>query len=103
MDIKNFFKSSPEPLERFFRHVYSIIPPKIRYGDVFWDTYNLIKRSQYWDKTKIKKYQEEKLQELLNYAYNYVPYYKKVFEKRNLEPKNIRHIGDLKNLPYLTK
>jgi len=43
------------------------------------------------------------LKKLLNHAYENVPYYRKVFDKRGLKPKDIQDFDDLKKLPYLTK
>ena len=40
----------------------------------------LIKRA-YWDSLKLHKYQEKKLRMMVNYAYNKVPYYNKLFKK----------------------
>ena len=47
--------------------------------------------------------QNKKLQMLVRHCYENVPYYKKVFEERNLTPDDIHTRADLSKLPVLTK
>ncbi|MCK4520283.1 phenylacetate--CoA ligase family protein [Candidatus Parcubacteria bacterium] len=83
--------------------MYGFIPPKIRLGEVFWETYNFLQKSQWWSREKLEEYQMEQLSKLLHHAYKNVPYYKRIFDERELKPKDIQDFGDLTKLPYLTK
>ncbi|MBA7509010.1 hypothetical protein ES705_00947 [subsurface metagenome] len=103
MKIKKIIKSLPYPIEKSIRYVYSLLPPRIRYGKTFWSTYNLLKESQYWTSNKIKDYQMTELNKLLNHAYENVPYYNQIFKERGLKPSDIQIFNDLKKLPFLTK
>lgn len=103
MNIKKFTKLLPYPLKQSIKYIYSLFPIKIRYGRVFWGTYNFLQESQLWSKEKLEQYQLEQLESLLNHAYKNVPYYKKAFDLRGLKPKDIQNIDDLKKLPILTK
>ena len=40
---------------------------------------------------------------MLNHAYENVPYYRKIFDKLGLVPKDIQSFKDLQKLPFLTK
>lgn len=51
----------------------------------------------------IKKTQEKKLTELLAYLAAHSPFYKKHFEKNNIDPSSIRSIGDLVKIPAVSK
>src|SRR3972149_8095778 len=53
--------------------------------------------------TKLIQYQNQKLSELINYAYNFIPYYKELFDRYKIKPDKIRTIEDLSNIPVLTK
>ena len=48
-------------------------------------------------------YQEKKLQSLIQFSYDKVPYYHKLFKNLNLKPEDIQSIEDLQKLPILTK
>ncbi len=103
MNIRKFVKSLPYPLKQSLKYIYGLFPIKIRYGKVFWDTYNFLQKSQWWSREKLEQYQLEQLSKLLNHSYKNVPYYKNVFNEIGLKPKDIKTIDDLKKLPTLTK
>jgi phenylacetate-coenzyme A ligase PaaK-like adenylate-forming protein len=44
----------------------------------------------------------QQLSKHLHHAYANVPYYRKVFDERELHPRDIQTFDDLKKLPYLT-
>lgn len=96
-------KNTPHPLRRPLEYSWSIVPPYIRYGKVFRETYNLLQESQWWSRERLEDYQMQHLSKLLNHAYENVSYYRGVFDERSLKPKNIQDPNDLRKLPYLTK
>jgi phenylacetate-CoA ligase len=75
----------------------------IPYLATYWKTYRFLKRSQYWDAYQIERYQTDQLKKLIAHAYENVPYYKRIFDERNLVPSDIQTIADLQKLPFLTK
>lgn len=103
MIIKKLIKKLPSPIKHSAKCIYGTIPPRFRYGKVFWKTYNFLQESQWWSKEKLEDYQMQQLSKLLHHAYENVPYYRKVFDERGLKPKDIQNFNDLKKLPYLTK
>lgn len=103
MSIKKLKKKLPSPIKRFVKYLYGSIPPRFRYGKVFWDTYNFLQESQWWSREKLEGYQMDQLNKLLHHSYENVPYYRKIFDERGLKPKHIQNLNDLKKLPYLTK
>ena len=60
-------------------------------------------RSQFWKTSELESYQNKKLVELVNYAYQNVEYYKKLFLENNINPNDIKTIKDLKRIPILKK
>ena len=93
----------PLTIKKPLRHLYGAIPPSMRYGKTFWETFKFLQESQWWSREKLEEYQMQQLTKLLNQAYQNVPYYTKIFDERGLKPKNIQNINDLSKLPYLTK
>ncbi|MCD4808938.1 MAG: phenylacetate--CoA ligase family protein, partial [Methanosarcinales archaeon] len=61
-----------------------------------------MKKNEYESYENLKRYQEEKLQGLIQFSYDKVPYYHKLFKSLNLKPEDIRSIEDLQKLPILT-
>ena len=59
--------------------------------------------TQWWPREKILALQDERLRKLIRYAYDNVPYYRRVFEQRALKPEDIVTSGDLVKLPILTR
>ncbi|MBO5239346.1 MAG: phenylacetate--CoA ligase family protein [Lachnospiraceae bacterium] len=90
-----------------FRYAYNKLPMNIRtsslYRKTYEETYNFLEESEYWSKEKMQKYQNEKLHDLILYAYNNVPYYKKLFDDLAIDPDSITDTESLKKVPYLTK
>ena len=65
--------------------------------------YNFVKKNEFKSHEELKGYQEEKLQKLIKFSYNQVPYYSKLFKNLYLQPEDIQTIEDLEKLPILTK
>ncbi len=100
MSINHLIKILPFPVKQSIKYIYGIIPPRIRYGKVFWDTYNFLQESQWWSREKLEDYQLQQLRELLHHAYENVPYYRRIFDERGLKSKDIHNFDDLRKLPY---
>jgi len=103
MSLKRLIKKLPYSVQQSVKYIYGAIPPSIRYGKVFWETYKFLEISQWWSREKLEEYQIQQLKELLHHAYENVPYYRKALDERGLKPKDIQEFNDLRKLPYLTK
>lgn len=64
------------------------------------DFYLSIERS---DIQEIKKFQEQKLHELLVYLETYSPFYQRLFKENNINIAEIQTLEDLKKIPTTTK
>ena len=65
--------------------------------------YNQIRMLNKYSKKNLNNWQEEKLKNLINYAYQNTIYYRNLFDKNRLAPKDIQKITDLRKIPILTK
>src|SRR5262252_4656362 len=52
---------------------------------------------------KLRKLQNERLQELVNYVGRSIPFYKKQFAESNINPSSIKSVDDLHKLPFTKK
>lgn len=64
------------------------------------ELFSLIKHDRF---DIVKGNQSVRLVSLIDYAYNNIPYYKKLFDDLGLSPSDIKTIKDLEKLPILTK
>lgn len=101
--MRKLAKKLPCLIKNSLKYTYGLIPLSLRYGKVFWETYNFLQESQWWSHEKLEEYQMQQLSKLLHHAYEDVPYYRRVFDERGLKPKDIQSFDDLKKLPYLSK
>jgi len=101
--LRQIIKPLPYPLRQGIKYVYGLLPPRIRYGRVFWETYNFLQESQWWSREKLEEYQMQQLSRLLHHAYENVPYYRRIFDEWGIKPKDIQDFGDMRKLPFLTK
>ncbi|MBE9505966.1 MAG: phenylacetate--CoA ligase family protein, partial [Chloroflexi bacterium] len=62
-----------------------------------------LEESQWWPRERIEELQAERLQRLIRYAYDHVPYYRRLMNERGLTPRDITSAADLPKLPILTK
>ena len=63
----------------------------------------MIPKIEQQDPKKIQEFQEEKLQELLQYLSTYSPYYQRIFKEYHIDIKEIKTLEDLQKLPTTTK
>ncbi len=63
-----------------------------------------LKKSQYWSREQISKYQYKKLKSLIIESYKNVPYYQDLFNKINFNPyTDFNSLEDITKIPILTK
>jgi len=60
-------------------------------------------RRLYWDKDKLRRYQEKRLRAVIKYAYENVPFYHEKFRKFGLNPDDIKTLEDLSKIPITSK
>lgn len=64
------------------------------------ELFPLIEKSDIQD---IKKFQEDKLQELLQYLENHSPFYQRLFKENNIQISDIQTLEDLRKIPTTSK
>ena len=98
--------------QRIIVFLYDRLPKNVFIFDIMFillrykainQTYNFIKKSQWWNKEKINEYQFKKLHQLIKRSYENVPYYRDLFDKNGIEPEKIKDFDDFKKIPFLTK
>ena len=65
--------------------------------------FHFLKQSEKWSLDTLEAYQLEKLQELVQVAYQNSSFYKKKWDKAYFHPSEIKQLSDLKKIPITTK
>ncbi|MBC8490637.1 MAG: hypothetical protein H8D45_31865 [Bacteroidetes bacterium] len=68
-----------------------------------WKLKHFLNKTENWTKEQLIEYQTERLKRIINYAYEYVPYYKQLFNDNRISPADIQSIDDMQLIPPLTK
>ena len=62
-----------------------------------------LKKNQWEDSRQLKNIQFKRLKAIIKHAYNYVPYYHRLFSSAKIRPEDIRNLGDMRKIPLTTK
>jgi phenylacetate-CoA ligase len=62
-----------------------------------------LKKDQWKDPQQLKRIQFKKLKAVLKHAYDYVPYYHRLFKSVNIRPDDIRNFEDVRKISPLSK
>ena len=62
-----------------------------------------LQQSKYWSREQIDDFQNQKLKSLIEHAYEYVPFYRDLFESLKLTPRDVQTKDDLVKLPVISK
>ncbi|HXZ90005.1 MAG TPA: hypothetical protein VEG61_02985, partial [Candidatus Dormibacteraeota bacterium] len=61
-----------------------------------------LNRSQWWSREALIRIQERKFSEIANYAYQNVPFYRRLYDSSKIGPSDISY-GTIGRLPYVTR
>lgn len=97
------YDHSPVFLQNCLLTLFSLFLDRKRYGGKYNYYKDFLAKTQWYSKEELEAYQENQLQKLIKHAYETVPYYQRIFEKRKLSPSDIKTSADLTKLPVLTR
>ena len=60
-------------------------------------------RIEKMSREEMRKLQLERLQQMVAYAYDNVPFYKKKYDEAGVKPSDIKTLKDIEKLPFVTK
>lgn len=62
-----------------------------------------LRESEYWPAERLRETADARLRSLVAYAVEHVPYYRELFARERLDPREIQGVGDLPKIPVLTR
>jgi phenylacetate-CoA ligase len=101
--FKGLYDTLPVFVQNSILTGFSALLDRERYGGRFTSFKSFLDNSQWYSAAQLKDYQESQLVKLMAYAYDHVPYYRRVMDERGLKPSDLQSLTDLKKLPVLTK
>lgn len=97
------YSRSPLVMQNVMVTGYGLMQKWEQRGPVFQRILGELQKTERWSAVELEALQSERLQVLIRHAYENVPYYRRVFEEKRLNPSDIRTPADLYKLPVLTK
>jgi len=73
------------------------------YGTDITSRLRFLNETQWWKAERLEELQNRRLRMMIKHAYENVPYYRRIFKERDLDPNDIKEKEDLRKLPILTK
>lgn len=61
------------------------------------------KKIETMSRSRMRALQLKRLKEIVEYAYNRVPFYKKKYDEAGVKPSDIKTLEDIRKLPFVTK
>jgi phenylacetate-CoA ligase len=101
--LRDLYDKSPDAIRHSVGEVVGRIPARWRYGAAFANTWDLLHSWQAWSQKKRDEYHLRSLRELLIYAGQHVPYYRRLFKQLDFRPEGVCSVDDLSRLPLLTR
>jgi phenylacetate-CoA ligase len=103
LDIESIYPHLPIFAQNALCYGYGLKEARVRFGKAFRRKLEELTLSEHWSEGCIESYQDEKIRELIEYAYENVPYYHNLMNSLKLVPADIRGRKNLYKLPVLTK
>lgn len=101
--IQNVVDNLPRSFRQTVKRTASYVPKRYVIGKQYTNTRSFLNDSQWWSEDRLRNYQEEQLRELIEHAYQNVPYYRDLFDNQGLSISDIQTVDDLSKLPRLRK
>ncbi|WP_287829118.1 phenylacetate--CoA ligase family protein [Bacteroides sp.] len=103
MNLFNIYKHCPISIQNLLCNIKGYQIDKQRYGIEYDQIFESLLESDFWTKDKIKLFKEERIYNILNYAYHNCKYYTNRFQEYGLTPSSFTCLEDLNKFPILTK
>jgi len=68
-----------------------------------WESYRLLRESQWWPAEQIREFQDAKLRELVRFGSRHSPYYRERMTAAGIDVDSFRGFQDLPSIPVLTR
>jgi len=103
MKLVDIYYKSPYFIRYLAFVIKGAVQARNRYGKNFKSKYQELMSNENMSEQQIEILQNKLMKDLLQHAYENVPYYRKVFDNVKFDPQNYTGTEDLNKIPILTK
>lgn len=103
VDLEALYLKLPIPLQNTICGIKGWHVQHTRYAESFRLLLKESEKRTYWSTEQIQDCRDQRLQAFVQHCARTVPYYRRWFRENKVEPKDIRTLEDLRQLPILTK
>ena len=100
---EKIYLKSPEWAKSLAVSMYGKIQYRKRYSGSYQQLLDKVRDTHSWTTQEVHDYQCERMQSMLSYCFEKIPYYHKLFIDHGLTVENITNLDDLKKIPILKK
>jgi phenylacetate-CoA ligase len=101
--LKKLYDLTPATVQSLLVTAFSARLERERYGGRFQEFRDLLEESQWWDRERIGRYQDERLRAIVRHAYEHVPYYRELFDRHGIRADKFNGREDLPRIPVITR
>lgn len=103
VDLEVLYRNLPIPLQNAICSFNGWHIRRTRYAESFRLLLEESETRTYWSTEQMRNYRDQRLHAFVQHCARTVPYYRRWFQENHVEPKDIRTLEDLRQLPILTK
>ena len=103
MNLEKIYANAPIFLQTGLLNIKACELYLERYGRKFWKRFNEFEENQRLTVSGLEALQDEKLKDLIQHAYDNVPYYNTIMQRQKIRPADITTRKGLYKLPILTR
>jgi phenylacetate-CoA ligase len=103
MDFESLYSRLPVPMQNAAISWEGRRIQRRRFGAAFQRTLAECQPRTFWNREQTEQYRDERLRQAVRRAAATTPYYRELFARLRLRPRDIRSLDDLRQLPILTK
>lgn len=101
--LYGIYKHTPPSIQNFLVSAYGLYLYRLKYGGAHKGYLNTLMETGLCSRESLAELQLRELKGLIGHAYLTVPYYKNLFNKVGLKPRDINEISDLSKIPVLER
>jgi len=97
------YRRAPVWMQTVLLNAYALRLHRQRYGRPFPALQAEWSESEWWDPSQLRAWQDRRVTEMVRFAHDHVPYYRRRFAEHGVRPQQFGGVDDLPQLPLLTK
>lgn len=101
--LSALYRMAPVWAQNLMLSGFGLVLERERFGGRYEEFRELLAKTEWYSRSDLQAWQDERLRAVVRHAYDTVPFYRRVFDERRLTPADIRTGADLPKLPLLTR